>query len=571
VGERVGAPSLTIRRPELVCNSRPQGYRLHASNLGLESERRNGADFERYFAPGDKPAALRHELRRFFEPHVPDASIDALELIVSELLTNVERHARSGATIQAHYDDGSAEITVTDEGPGYEPGTIAPPTAYSEHGYGLWLVHELADEFRLHRLPGGGTSAWVAVHASPRRERDETELRLTNLQAITDTALTRLDVDDLLDELLSRVREILDADTAAILLLDDASGELVARAARGIEEEVRQGVRIPLGHGFAGRIAATRRSLRLERVDETTVANSILWEKGIRVMLGVPLMSGDTLLGVLHVGRLEPRPFHERDAALLEVVGERVAAATQARQQAVDRAAADLLERSLLPPVLPSCPGLELTARYVPAEKRTVGGDWYDVFTLPSGDLWIVVGDVAGHGLAAAVVMGRIRSALRAFTVLDLPPAEVLRLLDRKMQLFEMGTIATVAVACTAPPFERMELAVAGHPPPVIARGKTSTDLVPTDRGLPLGAWTEAPRSSTTFGVDVGDVLLFYTDGLVERRQESIEVGLERLRRAVTARDVRGVASDVMRALIGNVVPQDDIALVVARRTAVGA
>ena len=228
------------------------------------------------------------------------------------------------------------------------------------------------------------------------------EAQLANLQALTDTALNTLDVDDLLGELLSRVREILDADTAAVLLLDEGSGQLVATAARGIEEEVREGVRVPLGSGFAGRVAATRGPIRLDRVDPTTVSNPILWEKGIQVMLGVPLLSAKSVLGVLHVGRLDDRPFNDHDVELLQVVADRVAGATQARMSAIERAAAGLLERSLLPERLPTCPGLELAARYVPAEGEAIGGDWYDVFTLPSGQLWIVVGDVAGHGIRAS-------------------------------------------------------------------------------------------------------------------------------------------------------------------------
>src|SRR5690242_11493344 len=120
---------------------------------------------------------------------------------------------------------------------------------------------------------------------------EDTSPRLENLEALTDIKLTRLDVEELLAELLVRVREILDVDTAAVLTLVRASDELEARASSGIEEEVRQGVRIPMGTGFAGRIAARKEPVRLEHVDATTVANPILWEKGIKVMLGVPLMS----------------------------------------------------------------------------------------------------------------------------------------------------------------------------------------------------------------------------------------------------------------------------------------
>ncbi len=252
-------------------------------------------------------------------------------------------------------------------------------------------------------------------------ERAEDQGHLRSVQLLTDIALTRLDVDALLVELLDRVREVLRADTAAILLLDSAAQELVARAARGIEEEVYQDVRVPMRTGFAGRIAAERRPVLLDRVDQTTVANPILWEKGIRAMLGVPLLVGDNLIGVLHVGRLNSNPFNAEDAQLLELVAERVAFATQTSLLEIERAAARLLERSLLPRSLPSCPGLEMAARYATADGRDVGGDWYDVFVLPSGDLWVIAGDVAGHGLSAAVIMGRLRSTMRSYAFLGDP------------------------------------------------------------------------------------------------------------------------------------------------------
>ena len=395
----------------------------------------------------------------------------------------------------------------------------------------------------------------------------EARTQLDSLQALTDTSLAQLDVHDLLVELLSRVRDILDADTAAVLLLDEGSGMLEARAAQGIEEEVRQGVRVPLGAGFAGRIAATRGPIRLDRVDATTVANPILWEKGIRVMLGLPLLSGDRVLGVIHVGRLEDRPFTEADVELLQVAAERVASVTQSRLLAIERAAATLLERSLLPPRLPQCEGLEFAARYVPAEARSVGGDWYDLFTVPSGKLWIVAGDVAGHGLQAAVVMGRIRSALRAYTLLDLQPHEVLRWVDQKVDHFEIGTIATVVCALAEPPYDTMRLAVAGHPPPALAVPGQPTELITVDVGPPLGMSADVERASTTVELPAGAVMTFYTDGLVERRYESLDIGLARLCAAISARPAEEVAREVMHALIADTIPADDIALVVVRRT----
>jgi sigma-B regulation protein RsbU (phosphoserine phosphatase) len=392
------------------------------------------------------------------------------------------------------------------------------------------------------------------------------EAELFDLQALTDTALARLGLDELLIELLDRVREVLDADTAAMLLIDAKSGELEARAARGIEAEVRQGVRVPLGMGFAGRVASTRVPRFLERVDATTVANPILWETGLKVMLGVPVVSGDEVIGVLHVGRLADRPFVARDAEVLGAVAERAASAIRARQFNSEQEAAYLLERSLLPGRLPIWPGLELAARYVSAESRSVGGDWYDLFELPSGQRWMVIGDIAGHGLNAAVVMGRIRSALRAYSLLDVSPEQVLELVDRKMHHFEIGTVATVAIAVTEPSFDRVRIATAGHLPPVLVTPETPAELLPSTHEPLLGAGYTGPRTSTGIPFPPGAVMVMYTDGLVERRNESLDAGLERLRTVVACESPHLVCGTVMRTLIGQRAPADDIALVVVRR-----
>ncbi len=395
---------------------------------------------------------------------------------------------------------------------------------------------------------------------------DPIEHLLEGLLSVTDSALTGLKVEDLLIELLIRVREVLEADTAAVLLLDRESNELVATAACGIEDEVRQGVRVPFGHGFAGRIAEQRQPVNLRKVDVTTVSNPILWEKGIRVMLGVPLMAEDQVLGVLHVGRLDDRPFTAGDTELLRVVAERVAGATQTRLLAVERAAASLLERSLLPGRLPRCPGLELAARYLTPEDRSVGGDWYDVFVLPSGDLWVVTGDVAGHGLPAAVVMGRVRSALRAYALVSDSPEAALELTDRKVLHFEMGTMVTAVCATSAPPYRSFRVASAGHLPPVVAAPDGSAWLVELPLGEPLGIRPGVRRSSATFDLPDGAAMLLYTDGLIERRDEPLDESLERLRTHFEPESPHLACRDLLRTFLGSRPPTDDVAMVAIRR-----
>lgn len=153
--------------------------------------------------------------------------------------------------------------------------------------------------------------------------------RLRRILLVTDAALSHLDLKDLLAELLVRIRDVLGTDTAAVLLRDELRDELVARAAVGLEEEVERGVRIPIGGGFAGRIAAERRSIVLDDVDHADVLNPILHEKGIKSLAGVPLIFGNEVLGVLHVGTLTPREFTKDDVELLEVVADRVAVAIE--------------------------------------------------------------------------------------------------------------------------------------------------------------------------------------------------------------------------------------------------
>src|SRR5215472_1846284 len=168
----------------------------------------------------------------------------------------------------------------------------------------------------MHSYPGGGVE--VTVHVS----RADLEDRLRDIQSLTDAALSRLDDHDLLAEVLERTRDILQADTAAVLLLDFASGELIATAAAGLEEEVRQGVRIPVGRGFAGRIAAEHRPVILDQVDHSTVLNPILLSKGIRTLMGVPMVAGGRVIGVMHVGSLTPREFTDQDAELLQLAAD---------------------------------------------------------------------------------------------------------------------------------------------------------------------------------------------------------------------------------------------------------
>jgi serine phosphatase RsbU (regulator of sigma subunit) len=394
--------------------------------------------------------------------------------------------------------------------------------------------------------------------------RDATR-KLENILAITDEAFAHMGMDEFLDTLLERVREILDADTAVVLLLDQQRRLLVATAAKGIEEEVTQAVHVPVGQGFAGRVAAERRPVHIPDVATAGVYSSLLIQRGLRSLLGVPLIAAGALVGVMHVGTLSSRRFTTDDAEFLQLAAGHAALAVQALQSQAERSGAMELQRSLVPTALPDIPGAELSARYRPG-KADVGGDWYDVFTLPSGEIGIVMGDVAGHGLPAAVVMGRMRSALRAYALETTDPAEVLRRLDRKMQHFEPDATATVLYAVCAPGLERVRLSSAGHLPPVIVAPGEPASTVDAKPDVLIGMGDEFPRHTVTITLQPGAVLCFYTDGLVERRKSSLNTGIDRLCDVVSAGPPEEVGAAVMAAMIGRERAADDVALLVMRR-----
>ena len=274
--------------------------------------------------------------------------------------------------------------------------------------------------------------------------------QVRTLYRLSDPALSELGLEEFLDELLVRVRDALSVDTAAILLLDEESQQLVARAAKGIEEEVERGVAIPIGQGFAGRIAAERVAIFIADVDHADILNPILREKGLRSLLGVPLIVEGELIGVLHVGSLTPRTFGKQELAVLQVAAARAAPGIErARLFSAlehEHRVAMVLQRSLLPKRLVELVGVSAAARYLPASDE-VGGDWYDVFELPRGRLGVAIGDVVGHGVKAASLMGQLRTALHAYAIEGHGPARTLELVDRFVQAMPDYAMATAAYA----------------------------------------------------------------------------------------------------------------------------
>ncbi len=392
--------------------------------------------------------------------------------------------------------------------------------------------------------------------------------QLRTLYQLSDPSLSELGLEELLQELLDRVRDALDVDTVAILLLDPETNELVARAARGIEEEVERGVRIPVGRGFAGRIAAERVAIFIHDVDHADILNPILSQKGISSLLGVPLIVEGDLIGVLHVGSLQPRTFDQRDLAVLEFAAARAAPGIErARLFSAlerEREVAVALQRSLLPGRLPNVAGVQTAARYLPA-RAAVGGDWYDVIELSHGLLGIAIGDVVGHGVRAAALMGRLRTALHAYALEGIGPGRTLELVDRFVHSIGEEAMATAAYAVFDPETGGLRFATAGHLPPILIGAGTAKPIEIT-AAPPLGAFAYTTYSERELVLPAGEMLMLYTDGLVERRGRSIGAGMDELQRAVCV--ARSAEDACFRAVADLVPPEgvdDDVAVVALR------
>jgi serine phosphatase RsbU (regulator of sigma subunit)/anti-sigma regulatory factor (Ser/Thr protein kinase) len=390
--------------------------------------------------------------------------------------------------------------------------------------------------------------------------------RLRDLQSITDAALAYLPLETLLDELLTRVLAILGVDTAAILLLEDDDTTLVARAAKGLEEEVERGIRIPVGRGFAGRIAASRRPVRILRLAEAELVNPILREKGLQSMLGVPLLVEGAVIGVLHVGALQERAFDDEDEDLLQRAGDRAALAIVSRLTERERGLADALQRSLLPR-LPELPAVAFAGRYLPAAAARLGGDWYDAFPLPDGRLGLAIGDVVGRGFHAAAIMGQLRSGLRAYALDGMAPGTVLGRLSGLLRQLEPDRTATVAYIVLDPHGGGLTVATAGHPPPLVKPKDGEPWFLELPGSVPLGAARHTSYDEYEVELDPGAAVVLYTDGLVERPAESLDDGLERLVATVSRDfdDLEHLGDALVDALLPEGAGLDDAALLVAR------
>ena len=296
-------------------------------------------------------------------------------------------------------------------------------------------------------------------------------------------------------------------------------------------------------------------------------------EMGVHSMLAVPLRARGVVLGLAGFWRGEGSPpFDRDDVTFAEELAARAAVSIDnARRYTREHSMAMSLQRSLLPSTLPEHTGLDVAFRYLPAHAG-VGGDWFDVIALPGFRTALVVGDVVGHGIPAAVAMGRLRTAVHNFSALDLPPEEVLGRLDELVSRLDSEASGTEITGSTClyavydPVGGKCAIALAGHPGPALVLPDGSVEFPEVAVSLPLGVGGH-PVRTTDLVLPEGSRLVLFTNGLVENRERDLGTGLEQLR-SVLAEDTRRSPDEICQAVTENLLasrPADDVALLVAR------
>ncbi len=425
----------------------------------------------------------------------------------------------------------------------------------------------------------------LAAETAARAQAEQAQRRLALLAEATSMLAATLDVD----ESLSRLTDLVVPSVADWCLVELVSvdGDVRRVASSHVDpakldalhrvEELRAE---RTAASPVERVIRTGQPLLLETVpdallDELDSGNELAQAYRAlepRSAMVVPLRARRQVLGALSlVSSTSGRTYDEDDLAMAADLARRAALTVDnARLYEREHHVAEALQRSLLPQ-LPVVEGIDRAARYLPGSRAAeVGGDWYDLFRLPDGAVGIAVGDVMGHDLTAAVAMGQLRSVLRSYAWQGSAPSVVLDHLDQLVQGLEMAQLATAIYARLDLPGEgggTLQLANAGHLPPVLRRPDGSAVLLDGAQSLLVGAALGTARDELTVPIERGSTLVLYTDGLVEQRGVDPDTGLERLRLAVEAvdgADAATVVDELLRALDGTT-RDDDVALLVVR------
>jgi PAS domain S-box-containing protein len=447
--------------------------------------------------------------------------------------------------------------------------------------HGLRTGEPLAAEFRL-REGRTGRYRWFLLNAVPARGREgeivawiatctdvDTQKRLEEREAFLARAGERLGASLDVTATVAAMKALLIprlADRTWVALLDDEGRYvLTGFGSTDISEELSARRELgtslaPALHEAVVRIVAAGDPMVLE--NPPTFPDPWLHELDPGAAMIVPLVSGDVTIGALALARRGGRGYELDETALVREFARRAALSLEhARLYERERTTADALQRAMLPSALPLLPDIRFSASYSAAsESQRVGGDFYDAFELPDGRVALTIGDVTGHGLEAAVIMGEIRQALRAASFESAEPSAILDRASRLLIASGRSVFVTAIVGVLDPVTGRFAYATAGHPPPLVDDGKELRRL--PGAGLPIGLRDEQ-------GVDFAlrlrapCTLVMFTDGLMEfaRDLDAGELRIENAIRTLAREDIDHLAAALMKEVLGEDEPTDDIAI----------
>jgi PAS domain S-box-containing protein len=357
-----------------------------------------------------------------------------------------------------------------------------------------------------------------------------------------------------------RFRRVAVHDPATAATVGYAVGDLITRPATGQ----------PSAALLRGEPLLMRNPAEMRQVGLAAGHVQALLDRGVHAIIVVPLTARGVTLGVAGFSRAEqPGAYDEADVRLVSDLAARAAVhIDNARLYTREHEAAVTLQRSMLPRDIPQVAGLDIAYRYQPASRAAeIGGDWFDVIPLEGGQVALVVGDVTGHGINAAAIMGQLRTTTAALARLGCPPAQIMRQLNDLVAAHGDEAGATCLYALYDPASRQCCLASAGHPPPALRRPDGTTELIDLPPGLLLGAG-QGRYPAVARQLPADSVLAMYTDGLIEQPGEDIATGMSRLARALAASPARS-PDDLCDSVLASLAPRprDDIALLLARTT----
>ncbi len=436
----------------------------------------------------------------------------------------------------------------------------------------VWFFDTVGRWYEQHAIP---TAAGLVVVVDDVSEREEDARRAEQLLVVGNALGQAMSVADVAVVTQQKVLPLLGAAGGALVLVDEPHGVAKTTGWVGFDDEfVRRWSEFPLTEptpsldAYRSGEPVILEDLAAARDRYPRMVEHLSSVGGVAVA-AFPLISGGASLGAL-VAHFTDRGLSARDRSFMATVAVMCAqAVTRARLFDAEKRSVEALQRHLLPRWLPDVSDVEIAVRYYASGSTAdIGGDWFDAIPLPGGAVGLVVGDVEGHDVEAAALMGLIRSAVRAYALEGHPPAFILDRANQFLAGLHVPRLVTVSYVQLHPAEHLAIVASAGHLPTLVAAPGQEIAELPSEVGPPLGAWEATlswPETTSTISTDA--TLTTFTDGLVEQRDADITLGLQRVRRTLAAAAREGTTENVATALVearskGN---DDDVAVLVAR------